>query len=157
MENPPISKNVDRMLDLLWRNYQEQVTINRRISDRAAVILGGVVALVGLLARTPGSSGLQFVAGIVAAVSLIGAFWFACTLWKPYQSEQPGTTDIDRLWADTVGIAEEHAAANLLSDICRSIRVVRQSTDRIADRFRWFTGCCSLAVLAMAISAIFGG
>ena len=45
------SENKKRVLDLLWKNYQDQIVSSRRFGDRVTIIVGATVGAFGLVVK----------------------------------------------------------------------------------------------------------
>ena len=152
------SENKKRVLDLLWKNYQDQVLSSRRFGDRVTIVIGATIGAFGLLVKLNEGNTLASIwslGGMVAAVvSLSAAFFCAAMVWRPKKGEQPSGTDVDRLWKYLVAVEDDVSAATVMGDICKATKAERRATEYLA---RWFTRCmlcCGAALLAVIFSEL---
>jgi hypothetical protein len=147
------SENKKRVLDLLWKNYQDQIASSRRFGDRVTVVIGATVGAFGLIVKLNEGNTLStawsVVCVVVALVSMTLAFICAAMIWSPKIGEQPSGTDVDRLWEFLIAVDDDVSAATLMADICKATRAERRATEYLAV---WFTRCmvfCGLTLLAV--------
>jgi hypothetical protein len=154
MEDSRDKEKKDRVLDLLWRNYDDQLASTRRVSDRLGIVLGATVGAIGLMLRTsegPGLASGQALTWLVASMTfLVVAFVVLVIAWAPKRATQPSGTDVDKLWRSFVSVSDNESAANMMNDIGKATREEREST-RYTGRL--FATCCVMCA-ASIVSAI---
>lgn len=146
------SENKKRVLDLLWKNYQDQVASSRRFGDRVTIVLGATIGVFGLVVKLNESNTMAATLStscvVTAVVALSVALFCAAVVWLPKKSQQPSGTDVDRIWGFLVAVDDDASAATLMSDICKATKAERSNTETIAC---WFTCClvaCGIALVA---------
>ena len=153
-----ISENKKRVLDLLWKNYQEQIISSRRFGDRVTIVVGATVGAFGLIAKLNDgdvfSNTWSFGFVILALTSMIAAFWCAAMVWRPKIGEQPSGTEVDRLWQYLVAVEDDVSAATLMGDICKATRAERLATENLAIWFSRCMICCGTSLVAAIISEL---
>lgn len=146
------SENKKRVLDLAWRNYEGQIASRRRIADRVAIVLGAVIAAVGLMFKDVDASAVQSVArGVVLAAllaSLAAAFVCAYFAWSPGPVGIPSGTDRDRLWHFLVLVEDDGSVATVLGDICKATDEEQVETARLSWWLKACMICGGVAVIA---------
>lgn len=150
------SENKKRVLDLAWRNYEGQAASRRRISDRVAIVLGAVIAAVGLMFKDVDASAVESLArgtslGVLL-LSLTAAFLCAYFAWSPGPVGIPSGTDRDGLWHFLVQVDDDGSAATVLGDICKATDEEQIETARISW---WLQACMACGGVAVISSMAF--
>jgi hypothetical protein len=155
------SENKKRVLDLVWKNYEGQVTATRRTSDRVAVVLAASVAGIGLIFKdismaSAMSTSVRLALTVLFA-SLMTAFVVACRAWAPSPVGIPSGTNLDRLWHFLVAVEDDISAATLISDVCAATDEEEQTTLRIARLLRACMVLCGIAFVSSVWVKVFSG
>jgi len=152
------SENKKRVLDLLWKNYQDQIVSSRRFGDRVTILIGATVGAFGLIVKLndgdvfSNTLGLAFVVG--ALIALIAGFFCAAMVWRPKYGEQPSGTDVDRLWQYLIAVEDDVSAATLMADLCKTTRAERIATEKLAVWFSRCMICCGVSLIAVIVSEV---
>jgi hypothetical protein len=155
------SDNKKRVLDLVWKNYEGQVTATRRTSDRVAVVLAASVAGVGLIFKDVSIASVTSTSVRLALAvmfgSLVASFVIACKAWTPSPVGVPSGTNRDRLWYFLVAVEDDISAATLMGDICAATDEEEQTTLRASSLLRACMGCCGTSLVASIWVKVFSG
>lgn len=154
-------ENMKMALEMVNANYREITEINKRTGDRTTIILGATVTAFGLIAKlsdgpTAGGS-LLFLC--LALIGLAACFFSAVVALFPKAGEQPGSTDVDFLWKEYVLVDRASAYANTMNDLCRVLRLRRETGIKTSYWFRCvilsgaFTLVCISISEALSVSA----
>lgn len=152
------SENKKRVLDLLWKNYQDQIVSSRRFGDRVTIVVGATVGAFGLVVKLNEGNTLNsnwslgFVLFALAALS--GAFVCAAMVWRPKIGEQPTGTDVDRIWQYLVAVEDDVSAATLMADICKATDAEHKATSHLATWFIRCMVCCGLTLVSVIVSEV---
>ncbi len=149
-----VEVNGKRVHDTLVENLKEISEMIKRTGDRMTVILGATVTGFGLIVKLDDSTstGWAFATLISSMIFLIATFVTAIVGLFPKKGEQPGSTDIDTLWADFVAVSPENALANSLNDLCRVLRQRREINIKINWWFRITLINATLTLVSVAAS-----
>jgi uncharacterized membrane protein YdfJ with MMPL/SSD domain len=149
-----IEANGKRVHDTLVENLKEISEMIKRTGDRMTVVLGATVTGFGLIVKLDDSksTGLAFALLISSMIFLIVTFISAIIGLFPKKGEQPGSTEIDTLWADFVEVSPESALANSLNDLCRVLRQRRDINIRMNWWFRFTLISATLTLISVAVS-----
>jgi hypothetical protein len=149
-----VEANGKRVHETLVENLKEISEMIKRTGDRMTVVLGATVTGFGLIVKLDDSksNGMAFLLLILSMVFLIVTFVSAIIGLFPKKGEQPGSTDVDTLWADFVAVSPENALANCLNDLCRVLRQRRDINIRINWWFRFTLISATFTLICVAVS-----
>jgi hypothetical protein len=159
MEDSRDKEKKDRVLDLLWRNYDDQLASTRRVSDRLGIVLGATVGAIGLMLRTSEGQGLASGPALLLLVAsmafLVVAFVVLVIAWAPKQATQPSGTDVDKLWRSFVSVSDDESAANMMNDIGKATREERESTKHTGRLFAMCCVMCAASIISAIVCVVF--
>ena len=156
VEPEPKIENAKLALETLTANYREISEINKRTGDRTTIVLGATVTAFGLIVKLSDGplSGWSLFFLCTAIVCLAGCFFFAVATLFPKKGEQPGVTDVDGIWKEYVCVTRESAYANTMSDLCRVLRLRRETGKKMARMFKWTIVFGALSLICASCSEL---
>lgn len=148
-----IEENAKRAYEIISENLKEVSEMIKRTGDRMTVVLGATITGFGLIVKLDDSKSTGLALGLLcfSIFCLVCTFVAAIVGLFPKKGEQPGSTDVDSIWADLVAVAPEIAFANSINDLCR---VIRQRRDLNIKMNWWFRITLIFAVLTLSCCAI---
>lgn len=149
-----VDANGKRVHDTLVENLKEVSEMIKRTGDRMTVVLGATVTGFGLIVKLDDSksTGWAVVLLVCSMIFLIATFVSAIIGLFPKRGEQPGSTDVDVLWADFVAVSPECALANSMNDLCKVLRQRREINIKMNWWFRITLISATLTLIAVAVS-----
>lgn len=137
----------------LTENLREISEMIKRTGDRMTVVLGATVTGFGLIIRLNDNSATGWSLVFLSASILFLVLTFLSTVigLSPKQGEQPGSTDVDEIWANFISVPAESALANSMNDVCRVIQQRRAVNMRMNFWFRVTIVCAAVALMCVAI------
>jgi hypothetical protein len=149
-----LDKNGKLVYESLKDNYKEISEINKRTGDRMIVVLGATITGFGLIVKLDDRAvvGWAAIFLVISIVAILVCFTTTVMGLFPKKGEQPGSTDVDFLWAEYVAVSEEAALANSMSDLCRVIKQRRSTGIRMNGWFRLTIISAAVALLFVALS-----
>lgn len=151
--------NKERVLKMLWRNYESQVAATRRYIDRVTIVVGATIGAIGIVVKYGESSFLDnpnaIWAGIVSLVTLAFAFTVAGFAWFPRYTEQPSGTDVDDFWCYLVDVNDDQSCATVMADLCKAIKAERDATRWVATLFTVCMVLCAISLIAAIAAEMF--
>lgn len=150
------SENAKLVLKRLEDNYRDIGEINRRIGDRATIIVGATATGFGLITNmrntVPGlfSSFLFF----IAAVLLLACFGFGMLCLWPRNSSQPGSVDIKHLWKYYIEVLEDVTMAHTIDDLCDTIADRRENNEKMGLYFKLSLGVGGASLFFLSLSEL---
>lgn len=150
------SSNSKLVIDTLRDNFREVTEIGKRFGDRMTILMGITATGFGLLVKLSDKqvNGVSVLLLIAAVVGLLCCFGIAALAMFPKKSLQPGSTDVDFLWAEYVARDPEQAEANVIADICHALRHRRNDCDRLSYWFRIQIIVAGFTLLCVVISEL---
>lgn len=119
----PEWQKADLVLATLRANYNELLENNRRLTDRALVVISSVVAGFGLLhgLNNKPMNRLSLALLLASLVCMACAFGFCYCILSPKTGAQPGKNTLEDSWRHFMAKPSDTAIANTIGDICDSI------------------------------------
>ena len=153
-------ENAKQVIDVLRRNYEDQITTNRRMADRTSLVTAGTVTAFGVIsALKPGAAAPRTIAGWlfgVAVLMLFATFIAAYRLWRAQNTKQPLIANAKSIWNDDVCTSREYADARLINSLCECLQTQRHVTDDMGCTFRCFYFLAMTAIVLLAIAELIG-